>query len=324
MDVLLSSVIFVGAAFAHTIADAERVRQEDNAQFLAFDLANRLEAAVEAGGVMVVVSVGKHEMATVIRGEFMQDWDAKLEVYEQLKSARKDKHVKGVILRVNSPGGAVSASDQIHNEILRYREKTNNPVVAFMQSVAASGGYYGSVACDKIIAEPTVITGSIGVIMAHFVIQELLEEKLGIEPVVIKSGERKDWPSPFKPVTDEQKQYLQDKLIGPAYERFVKLVNDGREELSLADVRRLADGSIYGAEEALAEKLIDEIGYLDDAIDLIADLAEIERPHVIEYIKQFSFADFLGAETKPFFSFDRKTLYELSTPQIMYLWTIQQ
>ncbi len=74
-----------GAAFAHTIADAERVRQEDNAQFLAFDLANRLEAAVEAGGVMVVVSVGKHEMATVIRGEFMQDWDAKLEVYEQIK-----------------------------------------------------------------------------------------------------------------------------------------------------------------------------------------------------------------------------------------------
>ncbi|UCE99183.1 MAG: signal peptide peptidase SppA [Planctomycetota bacterium] len=252
----------------------------------------------------------------IIDGEQAED------VYGQIKSAKEDKHVKGLILRVNSPGGMISGSDQICHEIIRYREKEEKPVVAFMQSVAASGGYYVSVPCDKIVAEPTAITGSVGVIAGHFVLQELLEEKLGVQPAIVKSGEKKDWPSPFKPFTDEQRQYIQDKLITPAYERFVQVVVDGREELAIADVKRLADGSIYGAQEALDEKLIDKIGYLDEAIEEVKSLAEIAKARVVEYRRPFSFVDVFGSYSRNLLKIDKTTLYEFTTPQVMYLWSL--
>jgi len=253
----------------------------------------------------------------IIDGEQAQD------VYRQIKSAQRDKRVKGLILRVNSPGGTISGSDQICNEIRKYRQKEDKPVVAFMQGVAASGGYYVSVACDKIIAEPTVITGSVGVMAGHFVLQKLLEEKLGIQPVIFKSGQKKDWPSPFQQVTEEQRQYIQDKLINPAYNRFVQVVAEGRgEALTLDDVKRLADGSIYGAEEALNEKLIDKIGYIDEAIEQVKLLAGIEKAQVVEYRKPFSLAYLLSSRSRNILKIDKSTLYELSTPQILYLWSL--
>jgi protease-4 len=244
------------------------------------------------------------------------------EVYEQIKTAKSDSRVKGLIIRIDSPGGMISSSDQIYNEISKYQRETNKPVVAFMQGIAASGGYYAAVSCDKIIAEPTAITGSIGVIIGHFVLQELLEQKLGIQPVIIKSGPKKDWPSPFQMVTDEQKQYLQDKLVTPAYERFVQLVAESRSEvLTIDDVRRLSDGSIYSAKEALDEKLIDQIGYLDDAINLVKALAELEQAEVIEYRKPFSLSDILSAGSAGSLKITSSALYEFSTPKIMYLWS---
>jgi protease-4 len=191
-----------------------------------------------------------------------------------------------------------------------------------MQGVAASGGYYVSVGCDQIVAEPTAITGSIGVIGGHFVLQQLLEEKLGIQPVIFKSSEKKDWPSPFQQVTEEQRRYIQDKLITPAYDRFVQVVDEGREELTLDDVKRLADGSIYGAKEALSEKLIDKIGYIDEAIEQVKLLAGIEKAQVVEYRKPFSFADFLSSRSGNILKINRSTLYELSTPQVLYLWSL--
>ncbi len=252
----------------------------------------------------------------IINGEKARD------IYSQIKTAKEDERVKGLIIRVNSPGGTISASDEIYNEILKYRAKADKPVVAFMQGVAASGGYYTSVACEKIIAEPTTITGSVGVIAGHFIFQELLEQKLGILPVIFKSGEKKDWPSPFQPITEEQRQYIQEKLIVPAYNRFVKVVADGREALTLADVKRLADGSIYGAEEALAEKLIDKIGYLDEAIEQVKSLAGIEKAQVVEYRRPFSLSYLLSSRSKNILKIDRTTLYELSTPQVLYLWSL--
>jgi protease-4 len=287
-------------------------------------------------GVAVVLATGQRGIFTeeviqaghrtnkvvIITVQDLIDGEQAQDVYRQLKMARKDQRVKGLIIRINSPGGLVSASDQIYNEISRYRQKTDKPVVAFMQGIAASGGYYASVACDKIVAEPTAITGSIGVMMGHFVLQDLLENKLGILPVIVKSGEKKDWPSPFQPFTDQQRQYIEDKLINPAYERFVQLVADGRKELELEDVRRLADGSIYGADEALAEKLIDKVGYLDDAIELISSLAGIEKAHVVEYRKPFSLTDILTSANNSFLKINKAALYELSTPQLMYLWSM--
>jgi protease-4 len=246
-----------------------------------------------------------------------QAWD----VYWQLKTASDDRHVKGLIVRINSPGGTLSGSDQIHNEIRKFRSKEKKPVIAFMQGVAASGGYYTSVACQKIVAEPTTITGSIGVIMGYFVLEQLLEEKLGIQPIVLKAGEKKDWPSSFQMPTDEQLQYLQTKVIEPAYDRFIEVVVDGRKDLSEKKVRQLADGSIYWAEEAKKEKLIDEIGYLDDAIEKLKMIACIDEAQVVEYRRPFSLADVLAARAKATLKIDRKILYELAIPQVLYLWT---
>jgi protease-4 len=242
-------------------------------------------------------------------------------VYWQLKKAKEDRHVKGLIVRVDSPGGTMSGSDQIYNEILKYRREEEKPVVAFMQGVAASGGYYSSVACDEIIAEPTTITGSIGVSMGYLVLEQLLEDKLGIQPIIVKAGEKKDWPSSFQMPTDEQLQYMQDRIITPAYERFRKIVVDGRKELTKEDVNRLADGSIYWADQALEVKLIDDIGYLDDAIEKVKSMAGIEKAQVVEYRRPFSLSDILGAEAKTPVRIDRKLLYELTVPQVLYLWT---
>jgi len=276
----------------------------------------------EAFGEEVIREGPRTTKIAVITIQGIIDNEQAEDVHRQIKSAREDKRVKGLILRVNSPGGMISGSDQICHEIKTYREKEEKPVVAFMQSVAASGGYYVSVPCDKIVAEPTAITGSVGVIAGHFVLQELFEEKLGIQPAIVKSGEKKDWPSLFRPFTEEQRQYIQDKLITPAYERFVQVVADGRDALTLVDVKRLADGSIYGAQEALDEKLIDKIGYLDEAIEEVKSLAGIEKARVIEYRKPFSFADFLGSYSKGFLKIDKTTLYELTTPQVLYLWNL--
>ncbi|HIJ71286.1 MAG TPA: signal peptide peptidase SppA [Planctomycetes bacterium] len=242
------------------------------------------------------------------------------EVRKQIRTAAKDDSVKAMIIRTITPGGTVSASDQIHHEITRFRVKTDKPVVAFMQSIAASGGYYTSVACDKIIAEPTVITGSIGVMSNHFVIKELLESKLGISSVVVKSGPRKNWPSLFEETTEVQKEYLMNKLINPTYERFVGLVNDGRGMLTESEVRELADGSIYGAFEALDNQLIDQIGYLDEAIALAESLAGIENAHVIEYQLPFSLATFLSGQAGSIWNLDTDALRETAVPQLLYLW----
>jgi len=256
----------------------------------------------------------------VINLEGFIDSQKTKDINRQIKAASKDNNVKGLILRVYSPGGMVSSSDQIYREILRYRQIEEKPVVAFMQGVGASGAYYASVACNEIVAEPTTITGSIGVIANYFVFQQLLEEKLGILPVVVKSGEKKDWPSAFKPPSEEQKQYLMDKLIGPVYERFVKIIADGRKSLTLDQVKQLADGSIYNAEEALDKRLIDNIGYIEDAIDAVSALANIKNPHVIEYKKPFSFSQFLTSSSKTNLKVNRKTLYEFGTPELLYLW----
>jgi protease-4 len=244
------------------------------------------------------------------------------DVYQQLKTAGRDRRVKGLIVRVNSPGGTISASDQIYTQIKKFRSKQNIPVIAFMQGVAASGGYYTSVACERIIAEPTAITGSIGVISWYLVVQELLEEKLGVLPVTVKSGQKKDWPSSFRQPAPEEIQYMQDKLVTPAFERFVQIVTEGRKGfLNPDDVRRLADGGIYGAQEALEEKLIDDIGYLDEAIEAIKSLAGIDKAQVVEYRKPFTVADFLSYRKPNLLNLDRTKLYELGTPQILYLWS---
>ena len=255
----------------------------------------------------------------VIRIEGIISGDMCEKITKQIKTAKEDKTVKAVIFKTNTPGGGVAASDRLYDEICRFKKETGKPAVAFMETIATSGGYYTSCACDKIIAEPTTITGSIGVIMGHFVLQDLLEQKLGIKPLIIKSGTKKDWPTTFEPVTEEQKLYLSDKLINPAYERFLGIVAEARKGLLTKEQARvLADGSIYNAPEALDCGLIDDIGYIQEAITLAKSLAKIDNAKVIEYEEPFSLENFLQA--KSFFKLDMNGLYSLTTPQLMYVW----
>jgi protease-4 len=136
-------------------------------------------------------------------------------------------------------------------------------------------------------------------------------------------GEKKDWPSSFRVPTDQELQYVRERLLKPAYDRFVEVVQEGRSKvLSPSQALALADGSIYVAPQAMNVGLIDKVGYLDDAIDLIKSRAGIQRAQVVEYRRPFSWFNMLGVQekSKGVFKLDRTTLYELSTPEVLYLW----
>ncbi len=271
----------------------------------------------------VLVEGAKNKKIAVINITGLIDDEMSTWVRKQMKRCANDSSVRGLIVRINSPGGMVSSSDQIHYAISKFKENSNKPVLCFMQGIAASGGYYSAVACDEIMAEPTVITGSIGVIMNFMVLKELLEEKLGIDPVTIKSGPRKDWPSMYNEATDEQKAYLNDKIIAPAYDRFVQLIVEGRKDvLNEQQIRELADGSIFSAPEAKGNKLIDEIGYLDDAVARVQQMANISGSQVVEYEEVFSVWNMLGAEAKARqqFNIESELLEKIAAPRILYLW----
>ena len=190
---------------------------------------------------------------------------------------RSDDSVKGVVVRVDSPGGGVGPSQEIYTEIKRLAAV--KPVVASMGSIAASGGYYVSLPAQKIVANPGTLTGSIGVIMGFTNYQELLE-KIGLKSAVIKSGEHKDIGSPVRPMTDADREILQN-LIDDVHQQFVEHVAEGRG-LELAQAAKLADGRIYTGRQAKESGLIDELGNFRDAVDLVAAMTSIEgKPELV-------------------------------------------
>jgi len=182
---------------------------------------------------------------------------------ERLDAAAVDPHVKAVVLRINSPGGAVTASDIMYREVLSFREDTHKPVVACMMDVAASGGYYLAMACDRIYAHPTTVTGSIGVIMSLYNASGLMA-KLGVSTNPIKSGANKDLGNPARPMTEQERAILQG-MVNSFYDQFVQVVAAGRH-MPEDQVRKLADGRVYTGVEAKKLGLVDEVGYLEDAL----------------------------------------------------------
>ncbi len=205
-----------------------------------------------------------------------------------INQAARDAQVKAIVLRVNSPGGSVMGSDEIYHAL----KKSGKPVVVYMGELAASGGYYVSMAGERIFAHPNTLTGSIGVI-SEFTNIKGLYEKLGIQSTIVKSGENKDFGSPTTPFTEEDRKLWQ-AVIDETYEGFVKLIADNRG-MTVEEVKKLADGRVYTGQQALALKLIDELGYLQDAIDEAASRGGISgAPRVIEYRRQSPFAELFG------------------------------
>lgn len=197
---------------------------------------------------------------------------------KQLVSFKDDASIKAVILRVDSPGGAVAPSQEIHDEVARVAEV--KPVVVSMASVAASGGYYVSLPAKRIFANPGTITGSIGVIMQVTNFEELYG-KLGLKNQVVKSGKHKDLGSPLRPMTQADRQILQG-VIDDIYDQFVTAVSDGRN-IPVENVKTLADGRIFTGRQAKAAGLVDDLGGMRDAVRAAAELAGISGEPKLVY-----------------------------------------
>ena len=230
------------------------------------------------------------------------------QVREYLGKAESDGGIKAVVLRIDSPGGTAAASQEIASEVRHFKEVTGKPVVISMGDVAASGGYYISAYADRIVANPSTLTGSIGVISQFIYIEGLLE-KLGLELETIKTGKHKDmgiWP-----LTVEQRQIMQD-ITDDLYEQFVAAVAEGRG-LPVAEVRQLATGQLYTGIQALNLGLVDKLGGLETAIELASSLAGITTPEIEEYSPPASFFEkLLGGLELP-------SLLPLSEDELLFL-----
>lgn len=249
-------------------------------------------------------------------------------VRESLKELRGNKPA-AVILRVDSGGGTVSASDIIAHDIEQFRKDTGVPIVASFGGIAASGGYYISAQCDKIVAEPTCITGSIGVIAEIVTVDKLLE-KIGVTPEVIvaTNSRKKDVANNIMRPWDEQDRDKVRMVLDHAYARFVDVVYNGRKQhfVSRDEVKALATGDIFTPEQAKANKLIDRVGYLDDAITEAKTLANLDagKDYAVTRMSHGRGLSISFSSAKQM-SFDdgelRRTLGDLSAPRIEYRWS---
>ncbi len=243
------------------------------------------------------------------------------QVREALQKAEKDKEIAGVILRINSPGGSVTASDIIHHDISEFRKRKKVPVHACIMSVGASGGYYIAAASDQITAHPTAITGSIGVLLMKFNVVGLMG-KIGVEEQSVKSGDKKDIMSPFRRATPEEEKLAQT-IIDQFYGRFLDIImaRPGNV-LSRDELLKLADGRIYTAGQALESKLIDKTGYLDDVIGSVRKQVGDERARVVSYYRPGNLKGsiYAGAEAKEGLTEMLGGMDAISGGSFMYLW----
>lgn len=201
-------------------------------------------------------------------------------ICEALRTARKDKKVKAVVLRINSPGGSALASDVMWREIqLTKKEK---PVIASMSDVAASGGYYMAMGCDRIVAQPNTITGSIGVFGLMFNAQDMFRNKLGITFDGVKTGAFSDVGNMTRPLTDVERRLIQ-KEVDNIYETFTRKAAEGRK-MPLEKLKRLAGGRVWSGTEALGNGLVDELGGLDKAIEIAAQKAKMGKDYRIKML----------------------------------------
>ena len=252
------------------------------------------------------------EIAIVnIHGMLMDSRD----IVRQLSDYRHNPQVRGIILRIDSPGGAVAPAQEIYSEIMKLRAD-HKTVYASMGTVAASGGYYIACAADYVLANPGTLTGSISAVMAFNNIEELTK-KVGVKPNIIKSGKFKDVGSPLRAMTPEEQNLLQD-VVDDVHEQFVQAIARGRD-LPLSAVHKIADGRIMTGQQALRLKLIDEVGGLEKTIELLAKKIGVTgRPKIIEQKEKTPFLDWLLRGS--FSSGLAETLMPSPHPRLQYLW----
>ena len=202
-------------------------------------------------------------------------------IKESLALAEDDPDIKALWVKINSPGGTVTSSDIIFHEIKMFKERRNIKVYVSIMDLAASGGYYIAVAADKIIAHPTSLVGSIGVIAFKLNAEQLMG-KIGLEWEVVKSGDKKDFLSPFRAFTEEERKLFQTTIDG-FHDRFVQIVADNRAGLDLNAVGKLADGRIFSAQQALKSKLIDKVAYMDETEELIKNDLGVSEIKIVTY-----------------------------------------
>lgn len=219
-------------------------------------------------------------------------------IKRELEAAAKDDRVKAVLFSVDSPGGAVTTSDEIWHLFMDWRARTKKPVVVWMGGLCASGGYYVSMAADEVWASPTTITGSIGVIMQTFNMAGLLK-RFDVESVTIKSGANKDLMNPFKPINPEHLGIL-GAMVDEMYAKFVGKVVLGRKSAGLSEevVKKLADGRIYTADQALQAKLVDRVGYREEAFGAAKARAGVKEATLFRYQKAPGLLEILSGEAQ--------------------------
>ena len=297
-----------------------------------------LSGVLSDGGsreAMLVEGDPNQKVAVVpLNGVIMTEQSMKFDRF--IRQVEHDDTVKAIVIEVDSPGGSVTASDEIYQRILRF--KTNRPgvpVVVSMGSLATSGGYYVACAADQVFAQPTTMTGNIGVLLPRFNVHKLMQE-WGIEETTIEStgATFKNAGSMFKPEKPEETQYLQD-IADNAFAQFKQVVVNGRGKKLTQPIDQIANGKVYLTDEALALGLIDQSGYPSDAYAYAATQAGLGNPQVVRYQDPPTLLDLLSAQSNVPASakssggvtvngvnvnVDSGMLHELMTPRLMYLW----
>lgn len=237
------------------------------------------------------------------------------DILRQIRAATNDADVAALIVEVDSPGGEVAPTDEIYNALRAFREsRDDRRIVAFVRGLAASGGYYVAAAADRIVAEPTAIVGSISVI-----IQSLnwhaLSERIGVTSTVIASGRHKDILNPFKPENPEHIALLR-RVVDATHARFSQVVAEGRG-LSEEEVAAVADGTVFSVPDAAEKRLVDEIGYWEDALESVEEMLE-DTVRVVRYTKTMRFSDWLARLRAP--AADLTAAVPPRGPQLLMLW----
>jgi len=309
--ILLVLLVLPGCAFVNvplmsppSPLEEKVLEGEGSKKILLLDISGTISEQEKSGGLLGGSSAS---MVSLVR--------------ETLQKAEKDSDIAGIILRINSPGGTVTASDIIHHDLLEFKKRRNIPVIACIMSIGASGGYYVAAAADEIVTHPTAITGSIGVILVKFNVAGLMG-KLGLEEQTVKSGDKKDIMSIFRRATPEEERLAQE-IIDQLYGRFLDVImaRPGNS-LTRDELRKLADGRVYTAGQALQARLIDRIGYLDDVIASIRKSSGDDKARVISYYRPGSYKGsiYAGSEERDSFSALFGGMDAFNSSSFMYMW----